>query len=256
MRLQATDKDININARISFSIASGNDQGHFKLDRDSGVISIKASLDYEKTKEYNLVVQAKDTKHTSQANVVIRVVNINDNAPVFKPKSYSVSIPENQPLDKTILAVTATDADPFGGLSYSIVPPSNMFTVDPTNGQLSAVSELDRETTDYYKLTLRVTDGGTPALTDSTFVEINITDINDNSPMFNSSQKDVSVRENSPVDTVLLTLVAVDKDFGVNAELRYRIAGGNEADKFKLDAVSGVLSVKGNIDREKVAAFR
>ena len=213
-------------------------------------------MDYEKLKEYTLVVEAKDTKHTAQADVTIRVEDINDNPPVFKPSSYKISIPENQGLGKTIVNVNATDKDPFGGLTYSLHSPNNMFTVDPASGKISAIYELDRETTDYYNLSVRATDGGSPALSDTAVVEILITDINDNRPIFNSSQEDISVLENSPVGKVLLKVAATDADIGVNAEMRYNITGGNEAGKFKLDAVSGNLSVSGDIDREKVDAYR
>jgi hypothetical protein len=256
VRLIATDNDIGDNAKISYSIASGNNKGHFKIDGDTGVIYTNALLDYEKITEYSLVVEAKDTKHTDQGNVIIRVQDINDNAPIFKPSSYDTSIPENQALDKAIVTVTATDKDPFGGLTYSLISSNNMFAVDHASGEISAVSKLDRETTDYYNLTIRATDGGSPALFDDAVVEIRITDINDNRPIFNSSGEDISVVENSRVGKVLLKVAAMDADIGVNAELRYKIAAGNEADKFELDEVSGDLSVLANIDREQVSAFR
>jgi hypothetical protein len=254
--LLATDKDIGKNAKLSFSIASGNDEGHFRIDSDTGKIYTNALLDYEKITDYNLVATAKDTKHTTRANVAIHVANINDNAPVFLPRLYKLSIPENQTLDKAIVTVSASDADPFGGITYSLVLANNMFTVDPASGKISVVSKLDRETTDFYNFTVRATDGGSPALTDHAMVEIGITDINDNNPIFNSSQEDIPVRENSRVGKVLLKVAATDADLGANADVRYRIAGGNEENKFKLDAVSGNLSVLANIDREKIDAFR
>ena len=213
-------------------------------------------LDFEKLKQYNLVVEGKDTKHTTQANVIIRVENVNDNDPVFQPSSYELSVPENQALDNTVVTVTATDKDPFGELIYSFDPPSSMFTVNPSSGEISLVSKLDRETTDYYNLTVRVTDGGSPARSDTAVVKINVTDVNDNPPIFNSSQGDVSVLENSEAGKVLYTVAATDADIGVNAELRYKILEGNEANKFKLDPDSGVLTVFENIDREKIESFR
>ena len=256
MQLKATDKDIGKNAEISYSIASGNDQDNFRIDSDSGIIYTKAHLDYETRTQYNLVVEAKDTKHKSEANVDVRVENVNDNSPVFGKKVYKISIPENQRLDEKVLTVSATDKDPFGGLTYTFVPQNNMFTVDPSSGDISPVSELDRETTDYYNLTVQVTDGGSPGLSDTAVVEISITDINDNRPKFNSSSEAISVLENSPVGTVLLTVAATDADIGVNAKLRYTIKQGNEKAKFKLDANSGLLTVLENIDREDVDSFR
>ena len=135
-------------------------------------------------------------------------------------------------------------------------PLSNVFSVDPPSGDISPVSELDRETTDYYNLTVRVTDGGSPGLSDNAVVEIRITDVNDNRPKFNSSREDISVLENSPIGKVLFKVAATDEDIGVNAELRYTIKRGNEEAMFKLDADTGLLTVLGNIDREKVVSFR
>lgn len=256
VHIKATDKDTGRYAKISYSIASGDDQDHFRIDSDLGIVYTKASLDYETLKQYKLVVEAKDTTHTSRANVIIRVEDVNDNYPIFNPRVYKIDIPEGQSLDNNILTVKATDRDPFGGLTYDFVTQTNMFTVDPSSGEISPVSELDRETTDYYNLTVRVTDGGSPPLSDTAIVEIRITDINDNDPKFNSSREDISVLENSPIGKVLLKVAATDEDIGVNAELRYTIKRGNEAAKFNLGADTGLLTVVGNIDREDVASFR
>ena len=256
VQLKATDEDTKNNANITFSIVSGNDEDHFEIESDSGVIYTKAELDFEKITEYNLVVEAKDTKHRTNASVTITILNINDNFPVFNATSYQVNIPENHMPDKGILTVKATDKDPFGGLTYSLDPPNKMFTVDPASGVISPVNELDRETTDYYRFTVRATDGGLPSLSSTAAVRVNITDINDNPPIFNSSKRNIEVVENSLIDEVVLKVSATDADIGVNAELRYKIESGNEGRQFKLDEVSGDLKVYGNIDHEKNAEFR
>ena len=76
--VQATDKDIGVNGKIAYSILSGNNEGHFSIDKVSGRIFTKAFLDYKAVQNYDLVVTAEDTKHTVRENLRIRVVNIND----------------------------------------------------------------------------------------------------------------------------------------------------------------------------------
>lgn len=254
--LVATDNDIGNSSKIRYLIAVGNEANHFRIDSDNGLIYTNAALDYESVREYSLVVEAKDTKHTSQATVTIQIQNINDNSPVFNPSPYRISIPENQKLDEEILTVNASDLDPFGGLTFSFDPPTSMFAINSASGSISVAAELDRETADYYNYTVRAADGGSPALHNIAVVEIHVTDTNDNRPIFSSPVYEISVPENSRAGKFLVNVKATDADIGINANLRYEIVNGNEARKFKLDTVSGNLSVIGDIDREKVDAYR
>ena len=257
IQVKATDKDIGVNGKVTYSILSGNNQGHFRIDTASGEVSTDALLNYEMVQNYDLVITAKDTQHTTQANLRIRVVNINDNSPVFNPARYNVSIVENAKLDKQFVTLNATDLDPFGSLTYTIVSGNNdsMFALDSKNGQFLVASQLDRETTDFYNLTVRVTDGGIPAFSDLSFVEVYVTDINDNSPKFYSLSEKTSIVENSEVGVVILKVNATDRDLGVNAKLKYSITKGNDENKFNIDPNNGELRVNGNIDRETTSYF-
>lgn len=255
--VKATDKDIGVNGKIAYSISSGNNEGHFLINEVSGRVSTNAFLDYEAVQNYDLVVSAKDTKHTVPGNLSIRVVNINDNSPVFNPTRYDVSIAEDSKLYYHFLTLNATDKDPFGSLTYTIVSGNNaaVFTLDSSNGQLRVASQLDRETTDFYNLTVSVTDGGKPALSDLGFVQVHITDSNDNAPKFNSSSEQTTVLENSKIGVTVLRVEATDRDLGVNAKLQYNIIKGNEENKFKLNCDTGDLRVNGSIDRETTSYF-
>ena len=256
-QVKATDKDIGVNGKIVYSILSGNNEGHFSIDKIRGRIFTKAFLDYEVVQNYGLVVTAEDTKHTVRENLRIRVVNINDNSPVFNPARYNVSIAEDSKLYYHFLTLNATDKDPFGSLTYTIVSGNNnsMFTLDSSNGQLRVAAQLDRETTDFYNLTVRVTDGGKPALSNVGFVQVHITDINDNAPTFNSSYQTTTVKENTKVGVTVLRVEAADRDLGVNAILEYNIINGNDKNKFELNRDTGDLRVNGNIDRESTSHF-
>lgn len=258
VQVLASDKDSGANGKLKFSIVSGDDQKHFKIDEDTGNIRTNALLDFETIPTYTLVVRVEDKTHNVQINVVIRLININDNSPIFNPAQYQESIAENRAQGDAFLTITATDRDAFGGLTYTIVSGNtdSRFTLEPGSGKLRVAGELDRETTDFYNLTVRVTDGGAPARSDTAFVEIQITDINDNPPRFNTSREQVSVRENSHVGTPVLRVFAEDRDIGLNGEVKYEITVGNNDGLFTLGETSGILTVNGNIDRETVTSFR
>ena len=258
IQVKASDKDIGPNGQIKFTIVSGNSRTHFRIDVGTGDIFTNALLDFETIPEYILLVRAEDTTHSVEVNVTIRLVNINDNDPIFNPAHYAKSIAENWRQGDEFLNLTASDKDDFGGLTYTIVSGNtdSKFTLEPASGKLRVAGGLDRETTDFYNLTVRVTDGGVPARSDTAFVEITITDINDNPPRFNTSRVHESVVENSRVGTPVLTVMAEDKDIGMNGEVLYEIINGNDGGLFKLGETSGVLTVDGTIDREIITNFR
>ena len=258
IQVKASDDDDGDNGKLKFSIISGDDQKHFRIDTEAGNVFTDAALDFETIPEYTLRVRVEDKTHSVETNVTIRLININDNDPIFNPARYEESIAENRGQGDAFVTLNATDEDAFGGLTYTIVSGNtdSRFTLEPGSGQLRVAGELDRETTDFYNLTVRVTDGGAPARSDTAFVVIRITDVNDNPPRFNTSRQQVSVMENSRVGTQVLTVFAEDKDIGMNGEVWYNITKGNNEGLFELGKNSGVLTVNGNIDREKVTNFR
>ena len=122
----------------------------------------------------------------------------------------------------------ATDKDTFGSLSYTIVcGNNNMFTLDSSNGQPRVPQNSTVKLyTDFYNLAVRVTNGGKPALSDVGFVQVHITDINDNAPTFNFSFETTTIKENTEVGVTVLRVEAADRDLGINAMLEYNIING------------------------------
>lgn len=258
IQVTATDADAGANGNLKISIVSGNENKQFEIDQKTGDIRTSAPLDFEVIPQYTLRVRAEDPSYQVETDVVIRIININDNSPIFDPAHYETSIPENHSRTNPFLTLSATDKDAFGGLTYTIESGNtdSRFTLEPGTGKLRVAGEIDRETVDFYNLTVRVTDGGAPARSDTAFVAIRITDINDNRPIFNTSREHVYVVENSPHGTRVLTVFAEDKDIGLNGEVRYRITKGNDDRLFHVGESSGKLTVFGDIDREKITSFR
>ena len=165
------------------------------------------------------------------ASVSIQVIPRNDNPPEFRVSFYVGSIPENAPPGTSIgVTVVATDADVFGNTNITFTTSDTFFTVDPISGVVSNLRPLDVENTRVYQFTILATDNDIPvSLTSSVLVYVNITDINDNSPVFNQSSYSVSTREDTAIGAILLTVSATDGDVTeANSGITYMISAIDE----------------------------
>jgi len=117
VRLLATSRDIGVNAEISYSIVGGNEHRTFAIEPHSGLVSVAAAIDYERSRAFFITIQARDAGSpplTNRATVNITVVDVNDNAPVFSQLSYSAAVSESSEIGIGILTLTATDMDQVG----------------------------------------------------------------------------------------------------------------------------------------------
>ena len=131
VRVLATSLDIGINAKITYSIIHGNQHNKFKIDADTGLISIAGEIDHERAKEYYLTVQAKDSGVPplyNQAAINITVMDSNDNTPMFTQSSYSARIIETAAVGKQIVTLTATDLDQVSDILNRFVTFQRNFT--------------------------------------------------------------------------------------------------------------------------------
>lgn len=242
VRVLATSKDTGINAEIAYSIIGGNEHNKFSIHPKTGVISISEALDYERAKEYFLTVQAKDGGDpplSNQANVNISVIDSNDNAPIFTQVSYNTLINENAQVNHKFFQVVANDIDSGnnGRITYSIERGDlGHFTIDPDTGYISVASQLDRETQSSYVLEIHARDNGLPVLSSFIMVNIEISDANDNPPLFSQSNYTAMVQEDKPLGHMILKFVVHDADAHPNAApYTFDFRGGNEANAFRLE---------------------
>ncbi|XP_076969413.1 protocadherin Fat 3 isoform X5 [Tamandua tetradactyla] len=187
----ATSKDIGTNAEITYVIRSGNEQGKFRINPKTGGISVSEVLDYEFCKKFYLVVEAKDggtPALSAVATVSINVTDVNDNSPQFSQDVYSAVISEDASIGDSVILLIAEDVDsqPNGQIHFSIVSGDrdNAFAVDPLLGLVKVKKKLDRERVSGYSLLVQAADSGIPAMSSTTTVNIDISDVNDNSPVF------------------------------------------------------------------------
>lgn len=222
-RVTATSLDTGINAKIEYSIVGGNEHGKFSIDKESGVVSIVLPLDYERTHDFLLTVQATDLgipPLSSQASVNITVIDSNDNAPVFSEISYSAEINEDCNVGDVVAQVTATDLDTNlnGKILYSIErgDKHQQFIINPNNGLVSVARPLDREMISSYTLQIRAADCGIPEMSSFTALNIEVTDANDNPPLFTQSNYTVIVQEDKRPGWAVCQLLVTDADLPPN----------------------------------------
>ncbi|XP_033746006.1 LOW QUALITY PROTEIN: cadherin EGF LAG seven-pass G-type receptor 2-like [Pecten maximus] len=263
MSVRATDKDSGDNQEIRYRIInpSGPAGQTFMIDPISGSITTKTLLDREATATYQLLVQAMDQGETSMrksstATLNINIQDVNDNSPQFSQKQYTVNIPESHDYTSSpvIAYVSATDADQGNNkiITYRIFGGNtdNTFKIDSSTGELSIQSALDRERVEAYSLLIRAQDGGSPMRSNTTVVDVNVLDVNDNDPYFYAPPYQHSVKENVDVNTTVLSVQATDKDTGLNGELFYSLLSTPVDFPFKIDENTGDIKVKLPLDRE------
>lgn len=251
----AIDRDSRDNGRVSYSVVSGNEDGAFSLDPNSGILAVTRPLDRESQNHYELNVTATDhgkPAKSSWQTIHIQVEDINDNPPHFLHSLYEASVAENAPVGTFVVKVSATDKDvgTNGNLTY-LIPEGiadGKFSVDPATGSVVTAGMVDRENKSSYIVTVYVKDGSFPAQYDTTTIVITVLDVNDHAPEFGESCYPLHVPENSDL-SVIHTVVATDMDSGANGEITYSITGGNSGNKFSIDLHTGQLSSR-PLDRE------
>ncbi|XP_076876941.1 protocadherin Fat 3 [Brachyhypopomus gauderio] len=242
LRVFATSEDIGLNAEIHYTISTGNELGQFSIEEDTGTIYVAGELDYEVCKDFFIKVEAVDggTPPLKTSTIVgINVMDVNDNAPSFGEDVYNVLISEDAAVGQTVTRLLAEDVDSQanGRISYSILRGDrrNEFWLDPVTGVLKVNKALDRETVSSYILTVQAFDSGSPALSTAVIVNIEIADVNDNTPVFSPVNTSAVIQLSKPAGTTVLTLSVSDNDSPRNAgPFEFRIVSGNEANAFSL----------------------
>ncbi|XP_062135457.1 protocadherin-like wing polarity protein stan isoform X1 [Drosophila sulfurigaster albostrigata] len=262
----ATDPDED--SRLHYEISTGNTRGRFAITSQNGrgLITIAQPLDYKQEKRFLLTVTATDSGGRSDtATVHINITDANNFAPIFENAPYSASVFEDAPVGTTVLVVSATDSDVGinAQITYSLNEESinglsspDPFTINPQTGAIITSAALDRETTSGYLLTVTAKDGGNPSLSDTTDVEISVTDVNDNAPAFKNPLYQSSILEDALVGTSVIQVSASDPDIGLNGRIKYLLSDRDVEDgSFVIDPTSGTIRTNKGLDRESVAVY-
>nr|XP_057909277.1 neural-cadherin isoform X1 [Doryrhamphus excisus] len=242
---------------------------YIKPNRAGGSASILVAenLDYETTRFFALRVRVQNVAAVPLASfttVYVNVTDVNDNVPFFLSSTYEATVPEGAEVGTSVAQVSAIDLDSglHGMVHYTILKDesgdSQLFSIDSRSGAITTRASFDREQKASYLIEVQSHDGSESARsgqqgqpnTDTAYVRIFVTDVNDNAPMFARSVYEVSVEEDKEVGYVLITVTANDEDEGANAKLRYQIAAGNTMGTFDVEPEVGTIFVAQPLDYE------
>ncbi|CAE1305854.1 DCHS1_2 [Acanthosepion pharaonis] len=266
LQVVATDPDAKENGSITYFFDADGDQNaiaNFAIHPRNGQITTREVLDYESQNKYILTVVARDSGAVpmeSRQQVEIRVIDDKDEQPLFPSKNISFSIPENVPIRTSVGQIDAQYGDTESGrYNYYLVGGNifGAFTIDVSSGEIYTVKDVDFEEASSHPLGVKIVYNGPYSVMSSNItVIINVIDINDNAPMFDTDPVELSVQENTPVGTSLYTFAATDFDSGPNGSIVYSIrsSGSPGSEMFSIDARTGQLTVNKTVDYEKIQA--
>lgn len=248
-RLNATDPDLGRNSKITYSLIT--DTKDFRVDPETGILSVSAPLDRERQEIYELKIRATDDGGTneipplySEALVRVTVDDINDNPPKFSLNDYTVRIREDIPKGSVVAIVSASDLDigPSGEVQYTLGEGSDdegVFKIDKQTGTIRTAQTLDYEKRQIYSLVVRAIDRGTPSLSSEALVIVDVIDVNENryAPQFDDFVLAGTVAENQPSGAHVMSVVAHDQDSpGPDSSVTYTIRGGDGLGLFTIDS--------------------
>ncbi|XP_057205175.1 protocadherin gamma-A1-like isoform X10 [Triplophysa rosa] len=267
LTVSATDKDKGSYGEVtySFSQSSGKDLDLFRIDSNSGNIYVNGLLDFERSKQYELNLEAMDKGGlTDNSKVLIELTDVNDNAPVISVISFSSPIPENCASDTMIamLNIKDTDSGKNGQIKCS-VNSDLPFRIKPSSANFyTLVTDelLDREKISEYNITITATDEGSPSFSTSKTLNLKISDVNDNAPVFQRQSYTAYVMENNSPGVSVLSVKAHDKDSGNNARVSYflediLVNGVSASTYISVNAESGEMNAVRSFDYEQTKEF-
>nr|XP_029517702.1 protocadherin alpha-2-like isoform X10 [Oncorhynchus nerka] len=233
LKLEATDLDEGPHADILYSFMKRGNVNYadmFSIDSQSGAITVKANLDHEENAAYELRVQATDqgpTARSGYSKVLVEVTDLNDNAPEISVTSLINPVKEDADIGTVVALVTVTDKDGGkNGFSNSKLVgsvPFKLMSNHKNDYSLVVDGHLDRESATQYNVTITAKDEGTPPLSSTRVITVDVSDVNDNAPRFSEPIINVYVKENSPVGDVIYTMSAFDPDSDENAKMTYSL---------------------------------
>ncbi|XP_072904204.1 cadherin-related family member 2-like isoform X8 [Hemitrygon akajei] len=255
-RIAAEDKDGDL---LLYGLEGELASTYFTVDSTSGDVTTKEAIDrelYAKSNDHFGITMTVDDGINALVKKTLHIFieDVNDNAPVFKGLPYQADVAENEKMGREIFKVFASDSDRGnnGSVRYEIlefIPPDNveLFEISK-NGSVFLKGQLEFAKASIYQVLVKAVDQGIPKVNYSTTrLIINVIDIPNRPPEYLSSVYHVRIPENLPVNTVIITVTAIDGDRGINNPITYSINGTSA---FKVDNITGRVATSSVLDRE------
>ncbi|XP_036380431.1 protocadherin alpha-13-like isoform X10 [Megalops cyprinoides] len=272
VQVNATDMDEGPNGDIAYSFVNNIDNkilDIFYLDEITGEIIVKGVVDFEEKNTYEIDIQASDkgsTPWTVDSSVIVKVVDVNDNAPEIEVTSFSNTVPEDSRPGTVIALISVNDVDSGrNGDVFCTLPEDIPFKlVASLQGNLFSLvtkSPLDRETIPQYEITVTASDGGQPPLSSFKTITVGVSDVNDNSPEFSQNPYTFYLLENNVPGASVFTVSASDRDQNENSLVSYNIrkdgsADNNMASYLNINPENGNIYALKSFDFETLKTFQ
>ncbi|XP_068133883.1 protocadherin alpha-7-like isoform X4 [Hyperolius riggenbachi] len=271
IKVNATDLDQGKNGKIlyAFSKAAIEDVSNmFSLDKHTGEIKVIGEVDYEQAKMYEIQIDAVDNGEVQligHCKVLVTVVDINDNPPEMTVTSLALPVPEDSPQGTTIAIIKVRDQDSSvnGKVNCHITNSSPFKILRAFKGDFSLIvdGQLDRETRAQYEVVVVARDEGSPPLSVQKTLKIDISDVNDNAPVFQQPVDTIFIKENNPPGSLVYTATASDPDVGQNSFITYSISdstidGIPISSYISINPENGKVFALASFDHEQVTYFQ
>ncbi|KAG7250668.1 hypothetical protein CRUP_007500, partial [Coryphaenoides rupestris] len=225
--VSASDRDHGSNGLVAYSISSSTDHilDVFKIDENTGQIHLSGALDYETSKHYQIDIKAKDLGGLyDSCKVMLDVTDVNDNSPVIDLISTTPLISEDAALQTVVAVMSVRDADSEDNGEVTCALNDNIeFSIKTdSSGFYSLVTDsvLDRERAAEYNVTVTCSDRGAPSLSSRVTLRLQVSDVNDNAPIFERESYEALIVENNTPGVSIYTIKASD-DWKQNARVSY-----------------------------------
>ncbi|XP_053812874.1 protocadherin gamma-B5-like [Vidua chalybeata] len=267
LNVSASDADAGTNAHITYGFGKmpAKVLQKFTVDAQRGTISLQEALDFEDTRAFSLALEATDGGGlVAHCKVEVEVLDVNDNAPEITVLSLSNPVPEDVPAGTVVALLNINDLDSGenGQVSCELSGEAPLSIVASSGGSYKVVTAgaLDREQASEHRVTVVARDRGRPALWSSRELVLEVSDVNDNAPVFEEAAYSAYVAENNAAGALVLRVQARDADAGANGRVSYWLAGGSAgaagaAPLVSVEARSGALYAQRSLDYEQCREF-
>ncbi|XP_030000841.1 protocadherin gamma-A5-like [Sphaeramia orbicularis] len=265
--VKASDPDQGSNGKITYSITNtlDNVKKIFTINGDSGDVSLIGDIDFEKSRHFQINVLASDDGGlTDSSKLIVDVQDINDNKPEINIMSKSNVISEDAERNTVITMINTEDLDSGenGNVKCQISEnvPFNLKSSSNSFYSLVTDSDLDRERASEYNITVTCSDEGVPSLSSSVTLTLQISDVNDNPPVFERGSYEAYIVENNTPGLSIFTVKATDSDWNQNARVSYiledsSVNGVPVSSYVSVSADSGVIHAVRSFDYEQIKDF-
>ncbi|XP_038131616.1 protocadherin gamma-A5-like isoform X32 [Cyprinodon tularosa] len=266
--VKATDADEGTNSKITYSIRNTLDDVRktFKINQENGQVTLIGNTDFEDSRSYEIHLLAMDEGGlTDSCKLIVEVQDTNDNIPEIQIMSKSTVISEDAIINTVVTMISIADKDSEKNGNVKCYIDENMPFILKSSASnfysLVTDSELDRESNSVYNITVTCCDEGVPSLSSSVTLTLQISDVNDNTPVFEKNSYETYVVENNTPGLSIFTIKATDADWNQNARVSYiledsSVNGVPVSSYVSVSADSGVIHAVRSFDYEQIKDFQ